>query len=315
SAQRLESVRGLLERVKVNALGNVRLAGAGGVIEVPTAAGETALVAALPFLSERRLVKAASLLDGDVGAWREKYREGMAFFTDRLATGFRADAVNLMMLHATLEGGALSGSEFKFYVTNSYTIAAESLPASAQYVAMGHLHRPQSLRESPPVQYSGSIVQLDFGEAGERKLVKLVEARPGRPVSVTDLPLSSGKALKNVRVDLDGLERRLEEFKSFPGYLKVTVRLDAPQPGLKDRVLAQLPQALAVEVELNEAEAGALAPPDAALTPLEAFERFYQARGRDLSPEVRRAFLELHEEANSEGDGDELPLLAGQVGA
>jgi exonuclease SbcD len=311
SAQRLESVKGLLERVKVSALGNVRMAGSGGVIEVATPSGETALVAALPFLSERRLVKAATLLDGDVGAWRQKYREGMAFFVDRLATGFRADAVNLMMLHTTLEGGALSGSEFKFYVTNSYTIAAESLPSTAQYVAMGHLHKAQSLRDAPPVHYSGSIIQLDFGEAGERKMVKLVEGRPGRPVSVTEVPLSSGKALKTARVDLEGLDRRLDELRDFPGYLKVVVKLSQPMPGLKDRVLGHLPQAIAVEAELDESLTQTSEESHASLSPIEAFERYYQSRGRELTDEIRRAFAELHDDALAEANpaADGLPEL------
>lgn len=291
SAQRLESVAGLLKRVKVAALG--RVASDASAVEVPTASGQTAVVAALPFLSERRLVKAATLLDGDVGAWRQKYREGMAFFVERLARSFRADTVNLMMLHTTVDGGKLSNSEFQFYVTNSYSISAESLPSSAQYVALGHLHRPQRLRDAPPVEYAGSVVQLDFGEAGEQKSARLVEVSPGAPARVHPVLISSGKPLRNVRVDVDGLERRLEELRAFPGYLKVCVKLDTPLPGLKDRVIAMLPQALAVEVDLGEPDVPA---PAAAqnLTPLESFERYYlERRGQDVPDEIRRAFLEL----------------------
>ena len=39
--------------------------------------GETARIAALPFVSERRVVKVQELLGGDPGGWRESYREGM----------------------------------------------------------------------------------------------------------------------------------------------------------------------------------------------------------------------------------------------
>jgi exonuclease SbcD len=311
SAQRIESVSGLLRRVQVRAVGQARLARDGGVVEVQTASGETALVAALPFLSERRLVKAAQLLDTDVAQWRQKYREGMAFFVDRLASAYRADTVNLMMLHTTLDGGALSGSEFKFYVTNSYTISADSLPASAQYVALGHLHRAQRLREGPPVDYSGSVIQLDFGEAGEQKSVRLVEARPGLPATVHEVPLSSGKPLKNARVDADGLERRLEEFRSWPGYLKVRVTVDHPMPGLKDRVMNVLPQALAVEVEVDGEGAGGGSgiEPTSRLSTLEAYERYYlEKRGKDVPEEIRRAFLEL--QAEVVGDGEAAPDAA-----
>jgi exonuclease SbcD len=296
SPQRLESVAGLLKIVNVHPLGVVRPDIK--AIEVETTNG-TAVIAALPFLSERRLVKAATMLEAglDVGMWRQKYREGMNFFIHRLEAGFKSNAVNMMMLHTTMDGGVLSGSEFKFYVTNTYTISAEALPASAQYVALGHLHKPQQIAQTPPVEYAGSVIQLDFGEAGDSKQVNLIEVTPGRPARVHDIALSSGKPLRNAFVDLDGLERKLEEFKSWPGFLKVNVSVGTPMPGLKDRVLSVLPQALAVEISLEESAARALEDAPANLSPLEAFERYYRdRRGTDLSAELRQAFIELHTE-------------------
>jgi DNA repair protein SbcD/Mre11 len=303
SPRRLDSVAGLLERVNVTVLGEVR--SNLSAVNLELNAGKL-VVGAFPFLSERRLVKAADIVDStlDTGLWKQKYREGMAFFMRRLETGFRADAVNVMMLHTALEGGSLSGSEFSFHVTNSYCVDPEAMPTTAQYVALGHLHKPQQLRDAPPAVYSGSAIQLDFGEAGERKRVVLIEAEAGRRSRLIEVPLSSGKQLKNVKVDVDALERRLEEFKGFDGWLKVTVKLEHPLPGLKDRVLKVLPNALAVEVELPELEArGVLeAMQDShALEPLEAFKRFYsETRQKDAPEDILKAFAELQAEVTSE---------------
>jgi hypothetical protein len=77
--------------------------------------------------------------------------------------------------------------------------------------------------------------------------------------------------------------------------LKVTVSVDQPLPGLKDRVLSVLPQALAVEVELEKGMQKALDAPPEQLTPFESFERYYtEKRGQGVPEEVRAAFLELH---------------------
>ena len=103
---------------------------------------------------------------------------------------------------------------------------------------------------------------------------------------------------------MDGLERRLEEYRSFAGWLKVIVKLEHPLPGLKDRVLKILPNALAVEVELSEGAAQTQnAPPDAAtLEPIEAFKRFYQeSRQKDAPDAILKAFEELHNEVSSPG--------------
>ena len=300
SGQRLESVAGLLKHVNVTMLGTVKPGM--GSIELETRAG-LLRVAALPFLSERRLVKAAMLLETglDVGAWRQKYREGMEFFLRKLEAGFKDNAVNTMMLHTTVDGGMLSQTEHSFHVGNSYSISPDVFPSSAQYVALGHLHKPQSVNDLPPAQYSGSVIQLDFGEAGDEKRVNLIEVEPGRRAKITSLPLTLVKPLKTVRVDLDSLERRLEEFQSFQGWLKVIVSTPEPKPGLKDRVIGVLPSALAIEVELTEGTKRVLEAAPEHLTPIEAFERYYsEKRGADLPENVRKAFMELQLEINGE---------------
>jgi DNA repair protein SbcD/Mre11 len=304
SPRRLDSVAGLLERVNVTVLGEVKSTLKPVILHLP--AGKL-IVGGLPFLSERRLVKAADIVDStlDTGLWKQKFREGMQFFMSRLETGFQADAVNVLMLHSTLDGGELSGSEFTFHVSNSYSIDPAAMPSTAQYVAMGHLHKPQQLRDGPPVVYSGSTIQLDFGEAGEEKRVIILEAEPGRRAKPVNVPLSSGKTLKNIKVDVDTLERRLEEYRGFEGWLKVTVKLEHAVPGLKDRVLKILPNALAVEVELSDGsrEREAVMQDAATLEPLEAFKRFYQeSRQKDAPEDILRAFEELHTEMIGDSD-------------
>ena len=67
--------------------------------------------------------------------------------------------------------GAKVGSESGMVVGREPAFQASSLAREAfSYVALGHLHRKQILREDPPVvAYSGSLERLDFSEEGGEK--------------------------------------------------------------------------------------------------------------------------------------------------
>ncbi|GAA5512042.1 hypothetical protein Dcar01_00756 [Deinococcus carri] len=307
SAARLHSLAGLLGWVGVQLVAQPAAHPLDMIRTVETRGGEKLTVGALPFLSERRLVKAADVLGGDVGAWRQKYREGMGFFLRRLAEGFRGDSVNMLMLHATMDGAVPSGSErtMQFDLMNAYTLSPLQLPAGAQYVALGHVHKPQKSSEMPLAHYPGSVIQLDFGEGGEKKQVNLVEVEAGRPARVTPIPLSSGRELRTVKVNLDQIEARLASLSGFAGLVKVVVRAPSGTalPGLKDRVLRQVPGTLAVELDAVQDD---LALPELrreGLSLTELYEQFHRERRGELPDDLRAAFHEADEAARGEEVG------------
>ncbi len=296
SAARLDSVAGLLGWIGIQVVAQPTANPVDMVRHIQTRSGETLTVGALPYLSERRLVKAADLLGGDTGAWRQKYREGMGFFLRRLGEGFQPGHVNMIMAHTTIDGAVPSGSEktIQFDLTNHYTLSGLQLPAGAQYVALGHIHKPQTVAEAPLAAYPGSVIQLDFGEGGEKKQVNLIEVEPGGRARIEAIPLASGRELKTVRVDLDNVETRLEKEKGFGGLLKVVVRAPSGTalPGLKDRVLRVAEHCLAVELDAQQED---LALPDLkreGLSLMELYERYWQERRGELPGDLRAAFKE-----------------------
>ncbi|MEE2657027.1 MAG: exonuclease SbcCD subunit D [Candidatus Latescibacterota bacterium] len=91
--------------------------------------------------------------------------------------GTLADQVNpgspaVLVAHVTAAEASLSGGERTAQIGLDPTIPTRSLAHPAfDYVALGHIHRHQSLNPdgSPPVVYSGSLERIDFGEADEEK--------------------------------------------------------------------------------------------------------------------------------------------------
>lgn len=81
----------------------------------------------------------------------------------------RAVAVN----HVFVVGGHGSDSERPLSVGTSGTVDAKRLDGF-NYVALGHLHRPQTLGDGR-IHYSGSLLKYSFSEADHKKSVNLVQ--------------------------------------------------------------------------------------------------------------------------------------------
>ena len=107
--------------------------------------------------------------------------------------------------------------------------------------------RPQRVPAAAWCEYSGSPLQLDFGEREQDKRVVIVNARPGRPAEVESVPLTAGRRLLDVRGTLDDLRRRADELR--PAWLRVVVDVPAPTPGLEAIVKDLLPDALEIRQE------------------------------------------------------------------
>ncbi|HYG37540.1 MAG TPA: exonuclease subunit SbcD [Cytophagales bacterium] len=82
------------------------------------------------------------------------------------------------------------------HVGGAQAVFSENFPDQIQYVALGHIHRKQTIDKNPcPIAYSGSPLAYSFGEANQDKFIKVIEAEPGKPVSSKSIKLKSGKKL------------------------------------------------------------------------------------------------------------------------
>ena len=126
----------------------------------------------------------------DAGEWYGEYADARGDASPRPTTRpwwleAGDSLVPILMGHFLVGGvkvdaGAPRG-ERELHMGAAYTATAQAIPAGPQYVAMGHIHAPQPVPGAPvPAEYAGSLLSLDFGEAGERKRVVVVDVEPGR---------------------------------------------------------------------------------------------------------------------------------------
>ncbi len=88
------------------------------------------------------------------------------------------------------------------HVGGAQAVFATNVPTQIQYVALGHLHRFQTIARQPcPMVYSSSPLAYSFAEANQVKNIVIIEANPSQPVSYSAVPLGAGKPLLRGRFD------------------------------------------------------------------------------------------------------------------
>lgn len=294
SALRFEALGKLLAPIGVMVVARVAPPDGGGVVELPARDGsEAALIACIPFVPERRFGDAAALFDA-TEAWYQSYAQGMGELLAAMARAFRPDRVNVALGHLFTDGAFVGGGERELTIGMAYAVSPGRLPGTAQYVALGHVHKPQSVTGAPaPARYAGSLLQLDFGERDQTKSVSIVDASPGRPARVREVELASGRRLLDLHGTLDEVASRAADVGD--AFLRVFVTTDGPVPGIADRIRDDLPNALDVHLVYERAEAeGRAGAPVSSLAPRDQFLAYYRSQhGADPDERLLESFDEV----------------------
>jgi exonuclease SbcD len=295
--------RPVLGKLGLHVLGLPRRPSSGGLLSLRTRGGEEIRVAALPFLSHRFAVRAAEVMLSDFATHALDYTARMRELVRVLCDGFTPDAVNVVMGHATLLGGRRGGGERDVQTRFDYELPASVFPATAHYVALGHLHRQQEIPAPCPTFYSGSPLAVDFGEETNESAVLVVTASPGARADVRVVPVSGGRRLRTLRGTLDHVIA--EGSEAGDAYLRV-ILTEPGRAGLGDLVREKLPNAL--EVRLDDAFRPRPSGPGSGAgsgradrSPVELFGDFLRDQNVD-DPRITAMFAELLEDSTGAGE-------------
>lgn len=249
SAQLFEILSPLLKSHRIRFVSRILRPELGGVIKVPSIDGDhAASVGVVPFLHEAQVVDFMK----DVEDWYKGYAHRIRLIASAVCSGFDPDCVGILMGHWFVEGAEVGGGERQIHIGQQYAATSHSIPPSASYVALGHIHRPQQIANAAaPSWYSGSILQLDFGEMHDKGVV-VVDVEPGLPAKVEFIKLTSGKRLVRVENTIDGLMAMAPDLAG--AYVDVRVKTDGPMFGLADQVREFLPGAVMVQAIYDKIE-------------------------------------------------------------
>lgn len=298
--RRLSAVAPLLDLGRVRLLAQPARPDDGGVVDLEVD-GTTVRLALVPFVSKRGIVRADQLMRDAAFELNQAYDERMRAIIDGLTSGFSADTVNVVCGHLFAAGGTLGGGERSAHTIMDYSVASLAFPVTAQYVALGHLHRAQDIPGATRIRYCGAPLQLDFGESAEAKSVSIVDLEPGAPAAVREVPLAEGRRLRTITGTLAEIEAA--RGTTDDDYLRIIVT-DTRRAGLADEVRSWFDgdQASVVDVQvrsLDDEQTTASRRPDNA-TPSELFSLYLAERGVD-DDRLVPAFDDLLDELTSAG--------------
>lgn len=249
-------------------------------------------VHAVPF-AEPALVR-ARLADPDVHSFEDAMNVCLAPIRRDRDTNAR----HVLLAHAFVTGANPSrGSERRLALNGDETVGPHHFQ-DFHYVALGHLHEPQSIPGHEHVRYAGSILKYSFDEERQEKGVLLVDMDAEGHCEVRHVPLTPKRDVRRV-------QGYFQDFLNFPAdsgltddYLSITL-LDPQYMRDAIHVLRQrFPHILELRYEQVETPAPQqFTRRDAQEhTMLDLFEDFYRdVYAQTLTPEQREVLISVLE--------------------
>lgn len=183
--------------VSVGEYGNSEVLEAGeGFIEVQIK-DEKAVILTVPYPSEKRLNE---VLYGEMDEEEEKaktYGERIKALFDRLQSKYREDTINLVVSHLFTMGSEEAGSERNVQLGGSFIVDGGCFPEKAQYIALGHVHKPQLVPgTSKRARYSGSPLQYNKKEISFKKKCFIVDVKAQEECKIEEVEFKVYKPIE-----------------------------------------------------------------------------------------------------------------------
>ena len=253
----LKETQQLLKYMGADVIPNTNEDHATQVVELKGKNGDVeALVCAIPFIRPRDVLTSQAGVTGverqkQLGdAIKQHYQSVYDATVAKRATFDNSEHMPIIATgHLTAMGVQQSDSVRDIYVGNLDGFAADGFP-DADYIALGHIHRPQVVAKREYIRYCGSPIPLSFDELKSQKQVCVVEFVEGER-TISQLPVPTFQPLAEIKGDLSEIESQLNQYIGLDSeqsvWLSIEVQAQDYLSDLQERMRA-LTEGLNVEV-------------------------------------------------------------------
>ncbi len=226
-----------------------------------------------------------------------------------------ADQALILMSHAHMQGGETSDSERPIIIGNEEALSTALFDDAIDYVALGHLHKPQKVGQEH-IRYSGSPIPLSFSEINYKHQIVAVTIDPTQTdesrLQFEAAAIPRSVQLHKIKGELNDVFTQLKalphgEIDNIDHREYVDIEYHTavpPQPNLRQQFEDALPkgryrlvrisrQYLASEKSGDENTQISLEPP----TPAKLFQQIWEKQGYSNDDQVLKDFLCLVQEA------------------
>ncbi|EJF10120.1 exonuclease SbcCD subunit D C-terminal domain-containing protein [Pontibacter sp. BAB1700] len=243
SVSTLNAPKELLDCFNIKVIGGATADLLDELIELRDENGQLELaVCAVPFLRDRDVRLS---VPGESYEEREqRIKQGIAAhyaaFVPHVQP-YKAQGIPVVAMgHLFAAGGSASDSEKEIHVGNLGQIGADQFPKEFEYVALGHLHRPQQVNKAHHIRYSGSPIQLSFSEVTDKKVVYVLDFEGGKLTDLKEIAIPVCRKLVRFKGELEEVKQKIAVYDNsgynLPAWAELQVELDAPIPDLNQQL-------------------------------------------------------------------------------
>jgi len=214
SVSTLDESKSLLAYLNTHVIANVQNDVSEQVLVLNDKAGKPgAILCAIPFIRPRDVMISQA---GESGVDKQQalgqaiaaHYQSLYKLAQQKQTAFEAPLPIIATGHLTAMGVKTSDSVRDIYIGSLEAFPANAFPP-ADYIALGHIHRPQVVAKSGHIRYCGSPIPLSFDELGSQKQVLMAEFTEGKLLSVEPLLIPRFQPMQVIKGDLSQIEAQL----------------------------------------------------------------------------------------------------------
>jgi exonuclease SbcD len=189
-------------------------------------------VAAIPYLRDADIRK--SVAGNSYDNQLKQISEGIKTHYEALAEILIPDVPSIAMGHLYVQGVSTSDSEREVHTIGGVAaFTSDNFPEAFDYIALGHIHKPQRIADSDFIRYSGSPISLSFSERKDQKYIIELTLENGK-LSIPELiDVPKFRELKRLKGTIDEVWEALEAYQSsfqLPALMEILVEEEAYDP-------------------------------------------------------------------------------------
>ncbi len=224
-AEFLEAPSGLLEKLDIHVLGTVEQDNLEReVVRLGTEDAPAAFVCAVPYLRSSDV--RCAVLEGEsneskslayINGVKEHYNKVYAI-ADKMRAGRAIPIIGMGHLYA--QGGSFGNKDEKNVVGALEGVDLNEFGTGFDYMALGHIHRPQCVAGNDKWRYAGSVLPMSFQEDMYATQAIILDTADMEHPQGLEYPDVCFHRMKIAKGDKSELERQLEELKDEDIWVK-----------------------------------------------------------------------------------------------
>ncbi len=181
---------------------------------------ENIILITIPYITEKSINKIIFSANNELNM-QKNYSDKVKEILDNLKQNFKEDTINIIVSHLFVRGSIESDSERKIQaIGGSYAVDGNIFPKEADYVALGHLHRMQKVKnDNTLIYYSGSPIRYSQSETNYDKCVLILDIEKNKHINIEKYILKDYKPIIVLKCDSynDALEKciKINEENSY----------------------------------------------------------------------------------------------------